>query len=275
MKLKKAREDVEGLRQAFEKWKESNQGILTAGAELAQRRTQASKQYNQLFDETYEPIANKYNACNTGDEQVPLQAAYDEALKQVKAAEKIYADIDASEEYKEYQKTLASKNSQIDAINAKDAEISKHEAEIQSVGAPVVKKIALRLLSLNAIDADDPIIRARFFFTWIAITIKYEAKKSIMDALTFREPVMTLRNGFEVCEGFAILFDALFNATLQDPLVSLSGVRNPKASHFVRGYVRKTMAQTGPNDTVRHRWNAFPLGNGQYKVIIPTPVWIR
>jgi transglutaminase/protease-like cytokinesis protein 3 len=155
----------------------------------------------------------------------------------------------------------------ITALSRAQERLKKRQAEAQqSYGAAdaAVCTVARRLLQEGGLSDLDAVSRARFFFTWIASRIRY--RKSALD-LNYRGPSVTLFNGYEVCEGYAKLFQLMFNA---DPRKE-GLIPESERCQLIRGWGKQ-----GPDDNVPkegrekrlHAWNKFPIPRSG-----TTPVW--
>lgn len=117
----------------------------------------------------------------------------------------------------------------------------------------LTQSIARFLLEQNGLTKADNVARARFFFTWIAVSIKYDKTVSepLLGPPLERTDAGTLLRGSEVCQGFALLFRTMFNAT-QDPeapqAVYLTGIDKQEAGPITES-------------AIGHAWNAFPTKN--------------
>ena len=130
--------------------------------------------------------------------------------------------------------------------------------------AHIIDKLAARLLYLAQVPPADRIGRARLFFSWVAKSLHYDRAAHDQLSPAERTPIDTILNGSEVCHGFAKMFSTMYNSG-QDP-------DGPDCSIYVSGYM-KSRDFRNPTAESSHAWNAFPLGDGTWKLIDST--WAR
>ena len=153
----------------------------------------------------------------------------------------------------------------VDADAAKKEDASRSDLMYhQGLAEKMVEQIAFRLLQVAKINAADQISRARFFFTWIANSLWYN--KDVMEkTMNLRTPLHTLQNGYEVCAGYAELFELMFNSVPAGKTFDQSGLPENYRFIYISGNAKQG-AEGAPNAENAHAWNAFPVafdGNGK------------
>ncbi|MCJ1244842.1 hypothetical protein MMC30_002043 [Trapelia coarctata] len=127
--------------------------------------------------------------------------------------------------------------------------------------AHITDELAARLLYLAGVRPTDQIGRARLFFSWVANSLRYDRVAHDQRPPDERTPIDTMLNQSEVCHGFANLFNTMFNSG-KDP-------DGPDGSVYISGYTKNGDFRS-PATESSHAWNAFPVGDGTWKVIDPT-----
>lgn len=130
---------------------------------------------------------------------------------------------------------------------------------------PVAVKLSVRFAQKVAADpdamipvlvdkltkgTDDPAVRAKRIYDWIALVVGYDAASYEAGTGLDASPATTLQRGAAVCEGYAVLFDAL---------AAEAGLE----SHTVRGYGRGTgydPHREAAVDVSNHAWNVVKIG---------------
>jgi transglutaminase/protease-like cytokinesis protein 3 len=168
-----------------------------------------------------------------------LESQLSEAAKKVEHAEKGYTEAK--------QKLAAAERDREDRRRGLES--------AEAIAEAAVRKVAQSLLRRCPFEPTDQISRARFFFTWIGTCIRYS--KQVFDLNYYRHAIVTLTNGYEVCEGYAKLFAVMFNTDSTGKLTGLSA-----RCEVIRGH-----AKQGPEDILPkedrhergHAWIAFPI----------------
>lgn len=125
----------------------------------------------------------------------------------------------------------------------------------------IVSNIAQRLVRIAQIDKGDTVGRARLFFSWVSKSITYDANARDDFDAEERTPIRTILSTSETCHGFAGLFDAMFN--------SGRSIERNECSIYIPGHLKEGQSRS-PTDANGHAWNAFPLGDGTWKLIDTT-----
>jgi transglutaminase/protease-like cytokinesis protein 3 len=138
----------------------------------------------------------------------------------------------------------------------------KKSTDANSVADKAVREVAQRLLRGCGFNSMDPINRARFFFTWIASTVKYNEGAL---KLGYRAPISTVVNGYEVCAGYAELFKIMFNTHTD------TGAEIDKELQCIKisGWAKTGLDRIPKEEYKKHKhaWNAFPVTkSGPWKV---------
>ena len=218
------------------------QSRLTKANSLVDPRNEANHRSNEA--------AAKYNEIIKVNPYV--SPASEAAQAEYDAAHAKFKDIDGSclaarASFEEAKKDHASKRAAIDGRT--------------KARALVIVRIAERLFYLARIPTDDNVGKARVFYSWVAKSLRYDLDaRSLLNAED-RNPTTTIINQYEVCKGFAELFNAMYNYDL-DPM-------NRGLSAYVSGHIRQHREHTTTENN-SHAWNAFPLGNGTWKLIDAT-----
>ena len=228
------REETE-LHRVAESWREkanSLHGPVTDAYNEAQR---AQHEYNRIVE------ANSY----VTPESTAAKAEYDTA--------KVKLD--------ELAGSFEAKRASFEKA-AKDLDAVRNVLDKQAISRPQdIDKLAARLLRLARIQPADQIGRARLFFSWVAKSLRYDRIAHEQRPPDERTPIDTILNGYEVCHGFANLFNTKFNSGYDS--------KGPGRSIYVSGHMsnRDFHRPTAEN---LHAWNAFPLEDGTWKLIDPT-----
>ena len=119
----------------------------------------------------------------------------------------------------------------------------------------------------------DDIDRARFFFTWIAVSITYDERVIKDEGPLGRTVLQALHGEKEVCIIIASLFKQLFN----DTTVQVSGSASNAAAQVGSASLSEVIGgamlleKEGVRTRGEHAWNSFPIqdqtGRTQMKVI--------
>ena len=178
-------------------------------------------------------------------ESEAAQAQYDAAYAKFKDIDN--SCIAARTSYEEAKKDHAAKKAAIDGrTKARDL---------------VIVRIAERLFHLTRMSNDDNVGKARLFYSWVAKSLRYDLGARNLLGIEERNPTTTIINQYEVCKGFAELFNAMYNYDLNST--------RPERSVYISGHIRQHREHTATENT-SHAWNAFPLHNGAWKLIDPT-----
>jgi hypothetical protein len=251
--------------------------ILGEQAEKLNALAKAAKAATAAKDSAYEeylPFFNAYQAAYQAERD--LRDAYDAAYTVYKKAfdesgadlkEKEAALKKAETAWLEGQKKLDSATATLGIYEEafEKAKVAMFEAE-KAVEAGTmqanieVQSFARKLFKLAQIPDADLLLRARFLFVWIASSIKYDkdAKK-----LPIRSPSHTLVNGYEVCLGYARLFETMFNVGAPTDKHKCSTILG-----YAKDSAGRSAANDDPNNTNRHAWNVFPT-----KVVMGSPTY--
>lgn len=97
--------------------------------------------------------------------------------------------------------------------------------------AQVIDRLAARLLYLAKVQPADQRGRARLFFSWVAKSLRYDRVAHDRLPPDERTPIDAILNGYEVCHGFANLFNTMFNSGY--------GSKGPGRSIYVSGHMSK------------------------------------
>jgi transglutaminase/protease-like cytokinesis protein 3 len=126
-------------------------------------------------------------------------------------------------------------------------------AEAKADGA--VRRVAKTLLGMCSFATTDQVSRARFFFTWIGAFIRYS--KAVHEKNYYRHAVVTLTNGYEVCDGYAKLFSIMFNTSSTGALIT-QDLRCEVISGHAKQKPEDYLPEDGRKDRA-HAWVAFPI----------------
>jgi Dehydrogenase E1 component len=143
------------------------------------------------------------------------------------------------------------------------------EDELKQIDKATREYVDREVAEAERMDIPDPTPKILFEDIYVrgSEPLWLRVRKGKTDALRFRQPLVTLTEGYEVCRGYGLLFTAMFNSVFSDLTSDAKGnINDSRASYYISGYVRQRRDVTAPNDNLRHGWNKFPLPNVEQKV---------